>query len=149
MKNPAMVLPDAMKGVRNLLKGVHQGGVPRRTLELVHLRASRINGCGACVHGGVASAKKAGESDARLHAVAVWREAPFFTDAERAAPALTEAAARIADRTGQAVPDAVWDEAAGRFDEDQLAALILMIATTDFFNRLDATVQEPAGPTWN
>ncbi|MGW0552345.1 carboxymuconolactone decarboxylase family protein [Streptomyces altiplanensis] len=148
MKNPVTVLPDAMKGVQNLLKAVHQGGVPQRTMELVHLRASQINGCSACVHGGVASAKKAGESDERLHAVAAWREAPFFTDAERAALALAEAATRIADRTGQAVPDAVWDEAADHFDEEQLAALILMIATTNFFNRLNATVQEPAGATW-
>ncbi|MGW1027211.1 carboxymuconolactone decarboxylase family protein [Streptomyces sp. NPDC002577] len=148
MKNPAMVLPDAMKGIQNLYKAMHQGGVPQQILELVHLRASQINGCSACVYAGVASARKAGESDERLHQVAAWREAPFFTDAERAALALTEAATRLADRSGQAVPDAVWDEAADHFDEQQLAAIILMIATTNFFNRLNATVQEPAGTTW-
>ncbi|MFI9235923.1 carboxymuconolactone decarboxylase family protein [Streptomyces sp. NPDC053079] len=148
MKNPAMVLPDAMKGIQNLFKAMHQGGVPQEIMELVHLRASQINGCSACVYGGVDSAKKAGVSDERLHAVAAWREAPFFTDAERAALALAEAATRIADRTGQAVPDDVWDEAADHFDEQQLAAIILMIATTNFFNRINTTVQEPAGATW-
>jgi AhpD family alkylhydroperoxidase len=149
MTNPARVLPDATKGIQNLINAVYQGGASQQTLELVHLRASQINGCSACVHGGVASAKKAGESDERLHAVAAWHEAPFFTDAERAALALTEAATRLADHTGQAVPDAVWDEAADHFDEQQLAAIILMIATTNFFNRLNATIQEPAGRTWS
>src|SRR3954468_6537963 len=100
MKNPAMVLPDAMKGIQNLYKAMYQGGVPQELMELVHLRASQINGCSACVYAGVANAKKAGESDERLHAVAAWREVPFFTDAERAALALTEAATRLADHTG-------------------------------------------------
>ncbi|MEV5237525.1 carboxymuconolactone decarboxylase family protein [Streptomyces cinnamoneus] len=146
MKNPAEVLPDATKGIQNIYKAVHQGGVPQAVLELVHLRASQINGCSACVYGGVASAKKAGETDERLHAVAAWREAPFFTDAERAALALAEAATRIADGSG--VPDDVWDEAADHFDEQQLSAIILMVALTNFFNRLNVTVQEPAGKTW-
>ncbi|MFD9335305.1 carboxymuconolactone decarboxylase family protein [Streptomyces sp. NPDC060028] len=149
MKNPAMVLPDAMKGIQNLYKAMYQGGVPQELMELVHLRASQINGCSACVFAGVENAKKVGETDERLHAVAAWREAPFFTDAERAALALAESATRLADRTGQAVPDAVWDEAADHFDEQQLAAIILMIATTNFFNRLNATIQEPAGATWS
>ncbi|WP_190108366.1 carboxymuconolactone decarboxylase family protein [Streptomyces cinnamoneus] len=147
MKNPTEVLPDAMKGVQNIFKAVHQGGVPQAVLELVHLRASQINGCSACVYGGVASAKKAGETDERLHAVAAWREAPFFTDAERAALALAEAATRLADRSG--VPDDVWDEAADHFDEQQLSAIILMVALTNFFNRLNVTVQAPAGQTWS
>ncbi|MCA6095871.1 carboxymuconolactone decarboxylase family protein [Streptomyces sp. SCA3-4] len=147
MKNPAEVLPDATKGIQNIYKAVHQGGVPQAVLELVHLRASQINGCSACVFGGVASAKKAGETDERLHAVAAWREAPFFTDAERAALALAEAATRIADGSG--VPDDVWDEAADHFDEQQLSAIILMVALTNFFNRLNVTVQEPAGKTWS
>ncbi|MFC0601435.1 carboxymuconolactone decarboxylase family protein [Streptomyces palmae] len=149
MKNAAMVLPDAMTGIQSLIKAMHQGGVPQQTMELVHLRVSQINGCSACVYGGVASAKKAGESDERLHQVAAWREAPFFTDAERAALALAEAATRLADRSGQAVPDDIWDEAADHFDERQLAAIILMIATTNLFNRLNATIQEPAGQTWS
>jgi AhpD family alkylhydroperoxidase len=147
MKNPAMILPDAMKGIQNLYKAMSQGGVPQQTLELVHLRASQINGCSACVEAGVRSAKKAGETDERLFAVAAWRETPYFTDAERAALALTEAATRLADRA-DAVTDEIWDEAADHFDEKGLAAIILMIATTNLFNRLNATIKEPAGATW-
>jgi alkylhydroperoxidase family enzyme len=79
--------------------------------------------------------------------VAAWREAPWFTDAERAALALAEAITRLADRP-DAVPDPVWDEAARHYDEPQLAALILWIATTNLFNRLNATIREPAGATW-
>ncbi|MEU6407011.1 carboxymuconolactone decarboxylase family protein [Streptomyces sp. NPDC046985] len=148
MKNPAQVLPDATNGIQNLYKAMHQGGVDQRTLELVHLRVSQINGCSACVYAGATGAKKAGETDERLHAVAAWREAPFFSDAERAALALAEAATRLADRSGQGVPDDVWDAAADHFSEEQLAAIILMIATTNFFNRLNVTIQEPAGQNW-
>ncbi|MFD8309209.1 carboxymuconolactone decarboxylase family protein [Streptomyces sp. NPDC059690] len=148
MKNPAMVLPDAMKGIQTIYQAMYQGGVAPQILELVHLRASQINGCSACVFAGVAGAKKHGESDERLHSVAAWREAPFFTDAERAALALTESATRIADRTGQAVPDEVWNQATDHFTEEQLSAIILMIALTNFFNRLNTTIEEPAGTTW-
>ncbi|MFE0524977.1 carboxymuconolactone decarboxylase family protein [Streptomyces sp. NPDC058954] len=148
MKNPAMVLPDAMKGIQSIYQAMYQGGVAPQILELVHLRASQINGCSACVFAGVAGAKKHGESDQRLHSVAAWREAPFFTDAERAALALTESATRIADRTGKAVPDEIWDEATDHFSEEQLSAIILMIALTNFFNRLNTTIEEPAGTTW-
>lgn len=147
MTNPAMVLPDAMTGIQNIFKAVHKGGVPQATLELVHLRASQINGCSACVYGGVHSAKKAGESDERLHQVAVWREADCFTDAERAALALTEAATRLADHP-EAVSDAIWDDVADHFDEKGLSAIILMISLTNLFNRLNTTVKEPAGQTW-
>ena len=148
MKNPAMILPDAMKGIQTIFQAMYQGGVAPQILELVHLRASQINGCSACVFAGVAGAKKHGESDERLHSVAAWREAPFFTDAERAALALTESATRIADRTGRAVSDEVWNEAADHFTEEQLSAIILMIALTNFFNRLNTTIEEPAGTTW-
>ncbi|MCL6674963.1 MULTISPECIES: carboxymuconolactone decarboxylase family protein [Streptomyces] len=148
MKNPAMVLPDAMKGIQTLYQAMYQGGVAPQILELVHLRASQINGCSACVFAGVAGAKKHGESDERLHSVAAWREAPFFTDAERAALALTESATRIADRTGRAVSEEVWNEATEHFTEEQLSAIILMIALTNFFNRLNTTIEEPAGATW-
>jgi AhpD family alkylhydroperoxidase len=147
MKNPAMVLPDAMEAIQNLYKATNKGGVPQQTLELVHLRASQINGCSACVDSGARNAKKAGETDERLFAVAVWREAPYFTDAERAALALAEAATRLSDRA-DAVSDEIWEEATRYYDEQQLASLILWIATTNFFNRLNATIREPAGTTW-
>ena len=144
MKNPAMVLPDAMTPILNLLKAAKKGGVPERTLELVHLRASQINGCSYCVDMGARGAKKAGETDERLFAVAAWRDAPYFTDAERAALALTEAATRLSDRP-DAVPDEVWDEAASHYNEQQLASLILMIGVTNLFNRINATTRQVAG----
>lgn len=144
MKNPAMILPDAMQGIQALLKATTEGGVPPATLELVHLRASQINGCSACVDGGARSARKAGETDERLFAVAAWRETPYFTDAERAALVLTEAATRLADRADP-VPDEIWDEAARYYDEPGLAAIVLTIATTNLFNRLNATTRQVAG----
>jgi len=144
MKNPAMVLPGAMQSIQGLMKATTQGCVPQTTLELVHLRASQINGCSACVDAGAKQARKAGETEERLSTVAAWREAPYFTDAERAALALTEAATRLSDRP-DAVPDEVWDEAADHYDEQGLAAIILMIATTNLFNRLNATTRQVAG----
>jgi AhpD family alkylhydroperoxidase len=144
MSNPAMVLPGAMQAIQTLLKATRKGGVPPATLELVHLRASQINGCSGCVDAGARSAKQAGETDERLFAVAAWRETPYFTDAERAALALAEAATRLSDRADP-VPDAIWDEAAQHYDEQGLAALVLMIATTNLFNRLNATTRQMAG----
>ncbi len=144
MRNPAAILPDATHAIQALLKATRKGGVPQAVLELVHLRASQINGCSFCVDAGARSAKQAGETDERLFAVAAWREAPYFTDAERAALALTEAVTRLADRADP-VPDSIWDEAARHYDEQGLAALILMIATTNLFNRLNATTRQVAG----
>jgi AhpD family alkylhydroperoxidase len=138
-----VILPDAMKAVQALNAATAKGGVPSATLELVHLRASQINGCSACVDAGARRAKKAGETDDRLFAVAAWREAPYFTDAERAARALAEAVTRLSDRTDP-VPDEIWDEAARHIDEQGLAALILVIATTNLFNRLNATTRQVA-----
>jgi AhpD family alkylhydroperoxidase len=111
MSNPAIVLPDATKAIQALMKATSTGGVPQTTLELVHLRASQINGCSACVVGGALSAKKAGETDERVSAVAAWRDAPYFTDAERAALALAEAVTRLSDRADP-VTDEIWEDAA-------------------------------------
>ena len=147
MTNPAAVLPDAVKAVNILYRTVHAAGVEPATLELVHLRASQINGCGACVDSGARSARKNGETDDRLFSVATWRETPFFTDAERAALALAEHATRLADRP-DAVPDHIWDEAAKHFDEKQLGAIVLWIATTNFFNRINAATRQPAPQNW-
>ena len=144
MKNPAMVLPGVWQPIQALNEAVGQGGVPPTTLELVHLRVSQVNGCSACVDAGARTAKKGGETDERLFAVAAWREAPYFTDAERAALALAEAATRLADRPDP-VPDEIWDDAADHYDERGLAALILMIGVTNLFNRLNATTRQVAG----
>jgi AhpD family alkylhydroperoxidase len=147
MNNPAMVLPDSMKGIQSIIEAAHHAGVPRSTMELAHLRASQVNGCSPCVYSGAISAKKAGESDERLFAVAAWRETDLFTDAERAALALAECMTRLADRPDP-VPDQVWEEAAKHFDEKQLAGLVLWVATTNLFNRLNATTKQPAGAAW-
>jgi AhpD family alkylhydroperoxidase len=144
MKNPAMVIPEAMQAIQALTASTHQGGVPEDTLALVHLRASQINGCSSCVHAGTIQARKAGQSEDRLATVAAWRDAPFFTDAERAALALTEAVTRLADQPDP-VPDEIWDEAARHYDEEGLAALLLSIAATNIFNRLNIPTRQVAG----
>ncbi|MFC4337118.1 carboxymuconolactone decarboxylase family protein [Salininema proteolyticum] len=144
MKHPAFVLPETQSAVNGLVKVINSTDVPESTLELVHMRASQINGCAACVDFGVQKAKKNGESDERLHSVAVWRESPLFTEAERAALALTESATRIADRP-DSVSDEVWDAAAGNFNEEQLSAILLMIGMTNLANRLNVPIRLPAG----
>ncbi|HEV2898527.1 MAG TPA: carboxymuconolactone decarboxylase family protein [Pseudaminobacter sp.] len=147
MKNPAAIVPNAMQAILALRASIEKGGVPPLTLELAHLRASQINGCGACVDAGARTARKSGETDERLFAVSAWRDTPYFTDAERAALALTEAVTRLSDRADP-VPDDVWDEAARHYDERALAALILWIATTNVFNRLNVSTRQVAGAAW-
>src|SRR5258707_12650082 len=144
MTNPTKILPGAAQGYQALLKAIQQGGVPQTVLELVHLRMSQINGCSFCVDYGARNAKKAGETDERLFAVAVWREAPYFTDAERAALALSEAVTRLAD-CADPVPDEIWEEATRHYDEKGLGAIIFMIALTNLVNRLNVTVRQVAG----
>jgi AhpD family alkylhydroperoxidase len=139
--------PDVYTAIQHLNKAMHAGGVDPIVLELVHLRASQINGCSPCVFAGIASAKKQGETDERLHNVVTWRETPFFTDQERAALALAEAATRLQDGA-PGVTDEIWDAAAAHFDEAQLSAIILNIAMTNFFNRINRTIREQAGKTW-
>lgn len=139
--------PDVITAIQHLNQAIHAGGVDPLVLELVHLRASQINGCSPCVFAGIASAKKHGETDERLHNVVTWRETPFFTEEERAALALTEAATRIQDGA-PGVTDEIWNAAAAHFDEKQLSAIILDIAMTNFFNRINRTIREQAGKTW-
>jgi len=147
MTNPATLLPDATKGVQSIFKAMHSGGASATTLELVHLRASQINGCSACVSAGTASAQKAGETVERLLQLAAWRECDLFSPAERAALELTEAVTRLADRS-DAVSDELWAEINDHHDEKAVAAIILMVSLTNFFNRINTTVREPAGATW-
>lgn len=147
MSNPAMIVPDVMPVLQSLGKVVKQAGVPARTLDLVHLRISQINGCSTCLYAGSRDAKKAGETDERLFAVAAWRDVPFFTNAERAALALSEAITRLNDRADP-VPDDIWHEATQHYDEPMLAALILAIATSNFWNRLNVSTRQVAGGEW-
>ncbi len=144
MKQPLYVLPDAVQTLHGLGAIIEQGGVPKVTLELCNLRASQINGCSVCLEGHARILKKAGESDERLFAVAGWRDAPYYTDAERAALALTEAMTRIADREDP-VPDKLWEEAKRHYDERALAALLVGIATINWINRLNVATQQVAG----
>ncbi|MGK5684982.1 carboxymuconolactone decarboxylase family protein [Actinoplanes sp. URMC 104] len=147
LENPAGLLPDTMQAINILYKSAHSAGVDPDVLELVHLRGSQINGCAPCVESGARNARKNGWSDERLFTVAVWRETPFFSDAERAALDLAEHATRMAD-TPDAVPDAVWAEAARHFDDRQLAAIVLWIAVTNFFNRINVTTRQQAPQHW-
>ena len=139
--------PDVIAGIQQLTKAIHAAGVDPRLLELVHLRASQINGCSPCVFAGVTSAKKGGETDERLHNLVAWRETPFFTEPERAALALTEAATRIQDGS-PGVTDQIWAAATAHFDEQQLSAITLEVALTNFFNRINHTIREQAGKAW-
>jgi AhpD family alkylhydroperoxidase len=143
MKNPAVIIPEAMAPIRALNEAVRLGGVPQRTLDLVHLRTSQINGCSVCV-GAAAKARKDGETDERLFTLVAWRDTPYFTDAERAALALAEAVTRLSDRTDP-VPDEIWDEAAQHYDEKGLAALVLWIAVVNVFNRVNVATRQIPG----
>jgi AhpD family alkylhydroperoxidase len=144
MKNPAMVLPEVMQALFALNKATEKGGLPPETIGLVQLRASQINGCSVCVDMHCRDLKKAGETDERLFAVAAWRDAPYFTEAERAALALTEAVTRLSDRSDP-VPDVVWEEATRHYGEQALAALITSIALINTWNRLNVTTRQVAG----
>ena len=144
IKNPAFILPDAMQAMMALKTAVDEGGVPHKTLELVHLRVSQVNGCGFCVDFGARNARKAGETDERLFTTAAWRDTPYFTDAERAALALAESVTRLSDREDP-VPDAVWNEAARHYDERGLATLVLWIALTNVWNRINVSTRQVAG----
>jgi AhpD family alkylhydroperoxidase len=144
IKNPATLLPDVMAPIQALLAATRNGSVPEAVLELSHLRASQINGCGFCVDIGSRHAKQHGETDERLFGVAAWRESPHFTNAERAALALTEALTRIADRPDP-VSDEIWDEAAKYYDEPGLATLVLAVSVTNVFNRCNVATRQLAG----
>jgi AhpD family alkylhydroperoxidase len=143
MTHPVFVVDGALDALQGVSKTVSRARVPIDT-ELVHLRASQINGCSVCVDMHAKALRKAGESEEKVFAVSAWRETPYFSDAERAALALTEALTRIADRP-EPVPDAIWDAAAEHFDETQLGALVLDIGTINLWNRLNVATQQVVG----
>ncbi|MER6950274.1 carboxymuconolactone decarboxylase family protein [Nonomuraea sp. NPDC000554] len=131
--NVGKLAGPAYKAMAGLDAFVSGSTLPKPLLELVRLRASQINGCVYCVDMHSSDAKQAGESDTRLHAVAVWQEAPFFTDQERAALAFTEAATRLSTDD---VTDEIWEQASRHFTEEELAALIVAVATINAWNRI-------------
>lgn len=144
LKNAIYQIPGALDTLQAFGKLPEKAGLPPHIAHMVHLRASQINGCSVCVDMHWRAAKQTGETDERLFAVAAWRDAPYFTDAERAALALTEAVTRIAD-SSDPVPDAVWNEAARHFDDQALAGLVLAIAVINTFNRINVATRQVAG----
>jgi AhpD family alkylhydroperoxidase len=144
MANPALLLPDALEAALALSASTAKGDLPHRLTELVMLRASQINGCGVCVDMHTKGARRDGETEERLHAVAAWRDTAYFSEAERAALALAESVTRLSDRPDP-VPDEVWDEAARHFDEVALASLLVAIGLINLFNRINVATRQVAG----
>jgi len=142
--NPAFVVPGAMDALVALSDSVRASGLHANLSELINLRASQINGCGVCMEGHCALARREGETNERLDAVAYWRHAPYFTDAERAALALTECVTRLSDGDDP-VPDAVWAEAAKHYDEKTLAAIVMEVAVINVWNRLNVSTGQVMG----
>ncbi len=144
MKHPIAILPEAMKAMMALGKAADAPNLPPTLFPMIHLRASQINGCSFCAEMHSEELKKGGMEDKKIYTVAAWREAPYFTDAERAALALTEAATRLSDRPDP-VPDDVWQEAAKHFDETALSAILLHIGLINVWNRLNVSIRQTAG----
>lgn len=145
ISNPAMLLPEITQALMALGAAARKDyGVPEHTLSLMHLRASQINGCSVCVDMHARGLRNIKETDERLVSVAAWHDAPFFTEAERAALALTEAATRIADRSDP-VPDEIWNEAARHYTEKELAVLTVHIAMINLWNRINVPTRQVAG----
>jgi len=142
--SPVMTFPGAMEALQQLGAATKEAGLPETTLLLVALRASQINSCSVCVDMHSRELKAAGEPDTRVLTVAAWRETPYFSDAERAALALTEAATRLADRSDP-VPDDVWEEAARYYDDRELGALVLAIGAINAWNRINAATRQITG----
>jgi AhpD family alkylhydroperoxidase len=142
--HPAQTVPGAMQALLKLDKSTKQSGVSETMHELLKLRAGQINGCSGCVDLHSRELRALGESDERIVMVSAWRESTYFTDAERAALALTEAVTRIADRP-EPVSDEVWDEAARHYDEAQLGALVLSIAAINAWNRINVATGQVTG----
>jgi AhpD family alkylhydroperoxidase len=144
IKNPVLTLPGTREAIHTISKATESCGVPQATLELVHVRVGQINGCSVCVDMHFRTLKKLGESDTRIFALAAWRETPYYTEAERAALALAEAATRLGDRA-DAVPDEVWKEASRHFSEAALGALVMTIALANLWNRLNVPTRQVTG----
>ena len=132
------------KGINSAGAAISGSTLPPATQELVKTRASQINGCAVCTDMHTKDAAHAGETSVRINLVAVWRDAKVFTEAERAALELTEQGTRIADAAG-GVTDEAWANAAKHYDEDQLAALVCLIALINTYNRLNVIAQRPGG----
>lgn len=138
------LMPEVVKHIQGLYGAAFKGGVPPKTLALMHIRVSQINGCSFCVASGAKDALERNETPERVYSVAAWRDAPFYTNAERAALALSEAITRLADRPDP-VSDEVWNETRKYFDEKGMSALLIAIAVTNVFNRFNVPLKTVAG----
>ncbi len=144
ISNPIMSTPGAFQAVQKLSESARNNSVPDSTGTLVHLRVSQVNSCGVCVDMHARALRRAGESDERIASVAAWRDAPYYSDAERAALALAEAGARLSEAP-DGVPDQVWDDAAKHFDQAALSSLVLEIAIVNLWNRVNVMTRQQAG----
>ena len=149
MKNPALVVPDALSALLALGKATDSTGVPYVTFKLVQLRASQINGCSVCVEMHALELKKAGTSDERLFAVAAWRDTNYFSACRTCrAGAVRSGHPSLADRADP-VSDELWAEVARHYDEKAIAGLLLSIGLINTWNRLNASVRRVAGESWS
>lgn len=148
MNHPVYVIPEAMEALQALGKSTQVDGLTPSLHAMIHLRASQINGCSACVQIHSREMKHAGETDTRIYGVAAWRDTNYYSDAERVALALTEALTRQADRPDP-VSDELWNEATKLFDEKQLSAILVSIASINVWNRLNAAVHQTPPDEWN
>ncbi len=145
MTHPAMLVPATLDSLRAYsLSARKLGDVPPATFAMVDLRASQINGCSVCVQLHATELKKLGESAERIYGVSAWQDAPYYSDAERAALALTEVVTRLADKSDP-VPDHVWAEASRHYDEEELGALLIAISAINVWNRLNVATRQVAG----
>jgi AhpD family alkylhydroperoxidase len=145
MKHPLMIVPGAMQAAIALGEAVRKTALPEKTRSLIHLRVSQINGCSHCVDMASRELRKAGDTEQRIATVAAWRDAPWFDDAERAALALSEAATRLSDRA-DAVPDAVWEQAARHLDEASMAAVLTQVGVVSLWNHINVPIRQGPAP---
>ncbi len=134
------VAPGVTEAMRALERYVRESGLEPTLLELVKVRASQINGCAYCLDMHTKDARARGESEQRLYALSAWREAPFYTDRERAALAWTEALTLVAV---DHVPDAVYEEARRHFTEKELVDLTVAVVAINGWNRLAIALRSP------
>ncbi|NYG59319.1 AhpD family alkylhydroperoxidase [Nocardioides daedukensis] len=148
MSNPATIIPQAYKGIGDLLAAGASGDLPPSTIELVALRVSQLNGCAACIQGHVINGPGVGLTVSQMLGLPAFRESPFFDEAEKAALELTDALTNLVG-SQEAVSDELWREVTKHYGEKQIAALILTIATNNLFNRINIAVREDAmEPFW-
>ena len=140
--NGAKLAPGAYHALLGLESYLHQCGLEVPLLHLIKLRASQMNGCAYCIDMHWKDLRAIGENEQRLYGLDAWREAPYYTDLERAALAWTEAVTRVGDTH---VPDEVYEDVRPHFSEKELADLTVAIATINAWNRLAIASRAEAG----